>query len=186
MSSIFPCNTVTAPLRLIRPAMLYVPVVGAWSCMHGKWHYQPDHDQNTPFQHNFIFRHMTRLLFSQALRYSGIVGAVTLEALKGTNPVWALPIPLVLGCLDAWVRLGLLHETREPNQASLESAHSPQLTVSVVTRIFTLAVKAMQSEDPGKLATLVSHCLSSLPVIFLYAACTLLSEGPTHVREGME
>ncbi len=118
---------------------------------------------------------MTSFLFTQALKYSGIVGAVTLEALKGTNPVWALPTPLVLGCLDAWVRLGLLHETTEPNQASLERAQSPQLTVSVVTRIFDLAVKAMQSESAGEPATLVSTACT----VFPWSSCTL----PAHSNQ---
>ncbi|BDA40590.1 probable mRNA transport regulator MTR10 at N-terminal half [Coccomyxa sp. Obi] len=126
---------------------------------------------------------------SRALRYSGIVGAVTLEALKGRNPVWALPIPLVLDCLDAWVRFGLLHETREPNQASLESAQSPQLTVSVVTSIFTLAVKAMQSEESeiySSAGTLVADMVEHAPEDMLSLFFESMSLLPSAAKQALE
>ncbi|CAL8467099.1 g6635 [Coccomyxa elongata] len=125
----------------------------------------------------------------EALKYSGIVGAVTLEALKGTNPVWALPTPLVLGCLDAWVRLGLLHETTQPNQASLERAQSPQLTVSVVTRIFDLAVKAMHSESAEiytSAGTLVADMVEHAPENMLSLFFESISLLPSAAKQALE
>lgn len=90
----------------------------------------------------------------QTLRHSGKVGQILVAALSGRDPAGALSAALVLDSLDAWVRLGFLNDSSEPEGAFSESEQNARLSRAAITDMFHLAASAMQSDVPGTAASM--------------------------------
>lgn len=89
----------------------------------------------------------------QALIYSHTVGRALRNALNGRDRAWRFPAHVLLDCLDAWVRIGLLYEVIKPDAEESKGSKNQKLTTDMISKIFTKAANALSSRVPGELSS---------------------------------